>query len=273
MDNFGTVNGVPKRWWGNTEPTDKKMIWYRNGKAYAYANGEWSESTGGSAYDDIDGAMYCDTYVFINGADTNYKIIDRFVDMEGNPIALPEHFKFAPRTGTNCIGMFAGNYRITNIDTFDTSNVTNTDHMFHGCINLKSIGLLDLSSVKYSKNPGMDPGIIFDSSIITDDAPTYDDSSYIIPFELEYLGGFKNYGKSFSADTIAIIDLSSCPKLTYESVMNVINTIYNFGEPFTGTGIPRGGIILHSDVYSRLSAADIAIANKKGWDIRKDQQG
>lgn len=267
MDNFGTVNGVPKRWWGSTEPTDKKMIWYRNGKAYAYANGEWSESTGGSAYDDIDGAMYCDSYVICNGMDTKYKIIDRSEAVAGDPIALPEHFKFAPRTGTNCVGMFAGNYSITNIDTFDTSNVTDIDCMFHGCINLKSIGLLDLSSVKFVWGSG----IIFSSSIIADDAPSSDDS-YIIPFELEYLGGFKDYGKSFSADNIAIIDLSLCPKLTYESVMNVINTVYDFGGPFTGTGIPRGGIILHSDVYSRLSADDIAIANKKGWHMQASQQ-
>lgn len=47
MDNFGTVNGVPKRWWGNTEPTDKKMIWYRNGKAYAYSDGAWNPITSG----------------------------------------------------------------------------------------------------------------------------------------------------------------------------------------------------------------------------------
>lgn len=49
MDNFGTINGIPKRYWGDKEPSDKKVIWYKNNTPYAYQDGEWKPLTGGSS--------------------------------------------------------------------------------------------------------------------------------------------------------------------------------------------------------------------------------
>lgn len=49
MDNFGTINGIPKRYWGDREPSDKKVIWYKNNIPHSYQDGEWKPLTGGSS--------------------------------------------------------------------------------------------------------------------------------------------------------------------------------------------------------------------------------
>lgn len=47
MDNFGTINGVPKCWWGSKAPSDKDSIWYVDGVAHAFSDGEWKPVTSG----------------------------------------------------------------------------------------------------------------------------------------------------------------------------------------------------------------------------------
>ncbi len=47
MDNFGTINGVPKCWWGSKAPSDKDSIWYVDGVARAFSDGEWKPVTSG----------------------------------------------------------------------------------------------------------------------------------------------------------------------------------------------------------------------------------
>lgn len=47
MDNFGTIHGVPKCWWGSKAPSDKDSIWYVDGVAHAFSDGEWKPVTSG----------------------------------------------------------------------------------------------------------------------------------------------------------------------------------------------------------------------------------
>lgn len=183
--------------------------------------------------EDIDGATYGDLAF-------KYNLVSP--PAKEHTALITEHFRFAPRTGVHCVGMFAQNFNITNIDSFDTSNATRFDYMFCYCENLKSVGLLDMSKA------------------------TATISMFFGDSALEHLGGLKDFGKGY-AEGDASIDLNSCTKLTHESLMNVINTVYDFGKTCTSKDDACGVIILDSGgiLLSKLSADEISIANKKGW--------
>lgn len=73
---------------------------------------------------------------------------------------------------------------------------------------------------------------------------------------LENIAGFEDLGK---AGTITI-DLSDSPKLTYQSVLNIINTVYD-----VSTLDYNCTLTLHANVFSQLTDTDKELANSKGW--------
>lgn len=73
---------------------------------------------------------------------------------------------------------------------------------------------------------------------------------------LESIAGFEDLGK---AGTITI-DLSDSPKLTHQSVLNIINTVYN-----VSTLGYNCTLTLHANVFSLLTDTDKELANSKGW--------
>lgn len=103
-----------------------------------------------------------------------------------------------------CYGLVS----ITEIPEWDTSNIGIIREGFSGCTKLEKIPLLDFSKVN--------------------------NIQYLLSgcTNLTILGGFKNLGKeysvSFSANfTNFKLDLSACTLLTHESLMNVINNLYD----------------------------------------------
>lgn len=75
---------------------------------------------------------------------------------------------------------------------------------------------------------------------------------------LENIGGFKNLGKAGSC-TVPLADMS---RLTYQSALNIINTVYDVSAlGYTCTiNFPR-------HIKSMLTAEDKALANSKGWNV------
>lgn len=135
--------------------------------------------------------------------------------------------------------MFQNCYRIKNIPQLDTSNVSDATAMFQNCSSLQSIPLLDfgnVTSVSYMFGYGK-------ITTLTD------------------LGGFKNLKINWN-DVYGLINL---PNLTYQSVMNVINNLYDFRG--NGDTTTTRTIQFSSESKSLLSDADIAIATNKGWII------
>ena len=141
---------------------------------------------------------------------------------------------------TNMESMFYYCTSLKSVPLFITSMVNNMDLMFYGCTSLKSLPLFDVSNVTKI-------GTYFGySNIIT----------------LTDLGGFKdlkiNWNDSYG--------LAKCPNLTYQSVMNVLNNLYDFRA--NGDDTTTKTLKLHSNSYNLLSADDIALANGKGWVIQ-----
>ena len=102
-------------------------------------------------------------------------------------------------------------------------------YMFGGCKSLTSIPLLDTSKVTTM-------------SIILSGCRS-----------LTYFGGFKNLSISVTSKF-----LDACPKLTVESLMNVINNL----ATVSGKSLKFGSTNLN-----KLTSEQKAIATKKGWTL------
>ena len=152
---------------------------------------------------------------------------------------------------------------LTTIPQFNTSNVTTMQSMFHNCSLLTTIPELDTSNVTIMRD-------IFNSCSLLTTIPLLDFGSvtnistifgYTNISSLTDLGGFKNLKIDWN-DTYGLYRL---PNLTYESVMNVINNLYDFRS--NGDTTTTRTIKFNSNSKALLSDADIAIATNKGWII------
>ena len=139
----------------------------------------------------------------------------------------------------NMSGMFANCSSLETIPMLDTSNVKDMSWMFTDCLSLKTIPMLDASNVTDVNN-------------IIGGCPS-----------LTNLGGFKNLGKSFpTTGWIPTLYLRS-PLLTHESLMNVINNLYDIKS----IGIKTVTIDIGEANLAKLTAEEIAIATNKGWNV------
>lgn len=91
---------------------------------------------------------------------------------------------------------------------------------------------------------------------------------------LKDMGGFTNLGKAYTEQKnnnyVYCLYLNECNSLTHESLMNVINGLYDLNLTYNVAG---GGklysqqLVLGSTNLAKLTANEIAIATKKGWTV------
>ena len=159
--------------------------------------------------------------------------------------------------------MFYGCSKLTTIPLLNTSNVTNMNSMFANCSLLTTIPQLDTSSTT-------NVGYMFNNCRKLETLPLMDFGQVTEIFgfftngtdnNLTNLGGFKNLKISWTD----AYGLYRAEKLTYESVMNVINNLYDFrGNGDTST---TRTIKFSDKSKALLSDEDIAVATNKGWTI------
>ena len=185
---------------------------------------------------------------------------------------------------TDMSGMFGGCQNITTITPIDTSNVTNMGNMFKDCSKLQSIPLLNTSNVismsglfyycsSLQSIPPIDTakvtdvGNMFSDCISLQSLPLLDfgnvkHSFYFFGFstlnKLTDLGGFKNMKASINS-----YFLDKAPNLTIESLMNVINNVYDL----TANGLSGQSLKFGSTNLNKLTAEQVAVATAKGWTL------
>lgn len=137
---------------------------------------------------------------------------------------------------TNMNQMFQNCYSLKTIPPIDTGKVTNMNNMFDGCSHLESLPLLDFTNVTSFTN-------FFNG-----------DKKYLTD-----LGGFKNFKLEWNSN----YGLVKAPNLTYQSVMNVINNLYDFRS--NGDTSTTRTLKFHPNSMALLSDSDKAIATAKGW--------
>ena len=171
---------------------------------------------------------------------------------------------------TNMEYMFFGCTSLTTIPQMDTSNVTNMGYMFKSCSNLTELpdfncvkvqgfGTSSSSSWLYSC-PIQKIGVV-DCDSVTNISYFFGNSSRS---SLTEFGGCRNLGKASSVSyTNTNYFLNYAPNLTYESVINVLNGLYDRAS----AGLSVLTLKLHANHLAMLSDDDIAIATNKGWTI------
>lgn len=144
------------------------------------------------------------------------------------------------------------------VSGLDFSNARTGNYMFYGCSKLTS---LDLSN--------------FDASKISGTAQNYT-ITYMFNGckNLTNLKFMKNLGKGYvikaTGHNTSTVDLSSCSKLTHESLIDVINNLYDLNLSYD---VANGGTLytqklqIGSTNLAKLTEEEIAIATNKGWTV------
>lgn len=144
---------------------------------------------------------------------------------------------------TNMNGMFNTCSVLTTIPSFNTSNVRDMRSMFASCNKLQSIPALDCSAVSQI-------GYFFGYSAIN---------------TLTEMGGLINLGMSNtlsgSLNGTTSSFLNYAPNLTKESVLNIINGLYDRAS----AGYSILNLKMHANHLAMLTDEEKAIATNKGW--------
>ena len=160
----------------------------------------------------------------------------------------------------NMSEMFSYCYKLTTIPTLDTSNVKNMSEMFYHCQSLQSIPNLNTSNVT-------DMSEMFSYCYKLTTIPLLEcgkitKANYIFGFSnittLTDLGGFKNLKISVTSNF-----LDKAPNLTVDSLMNVINNVYDL----TANGLSGKSMKFGSTNLNKLTEEQIAVATNKGWTL------
>lgn len=128
---------------------------------------------------------------------------------------------------------------------WNTSKLSNITEMFRYSRDLVTINMQSCDFGKLSSNQY---GVM--------------DTAFLDLPALENLTFPDNWGKGYtSTGSYGTIDLHSCPLLTHDSLMSVINNIADI------TGKKTQHLYLHADSLAKLSEEEIAIATAKNWDV------
>ena len=160
----------------------------------------------------------------------------------------------------------------TSLESFpelNTSSATNTSYMFSGCSSLKTVPELNTLNVTNMSNmfatcPALESVGKLNCSKVTDIRSMFLNTHN----NLTNLGGFENLGEAYLTTRAEnynyyTLDLSKCPNLTHESLMNVINNLYDIATK----GCKPQTLTLGSTNLAKLTSDEIAIATNKGWNV------
>ena len=159
---------------------------------------------------------------------------------------------FNTNKATDMNWMFNNCKALETVPLFDTSNVIDMHYMFNNCKALETVPQFDTGNVV-----NMNEMFYYCNSLTT--VPLFDtskvnDMNWIFGgcTSLTNLGGFTGLKLN--------LDLGYSPKLTVESVMNVITNASDM------TSSPKT-LTLSKTVFNKLSQEQISTATAKGWNI------
>lgn len=173
----------------------------------------------------------------------------------------------------NMTYMFASCYDLENLNlsNFNTSKTTRMTNMFDNCLKLKSLNLganfnttkVNNMSFMFNACPKLEAIPKLNASGITTISSFCTGST-----ELVDLGGLENLGQAYSTTQSANynayrLNLSTNNKLTHESLMNVINNLYDIATK----GCKAQNLQLGAENIAKLTEEEIAIATEKGWTV------
>ena len=169
---------------------------------------------------------------------------------------------------TNISGIFQYCTALTTVPPLNTQNVQYFGQAFYSCTMLKTIPALNTSNALTINALFLDCTKLttvpqLDFSKASNIASLFNNCG-----NLTNLGGVLNVGQAFDTSKSANfynykIDLSSSTLLTHDSLMNVINGLYDIATK----GCNAQQLVLGSTNLAKLTAEEIAIATNRGWSV------
>lgn len=169
---------------------------------------------------------------------------------------------------TTASGMFNNCTKLTTIPKLNTSNLKNAQRMFYSCTSLIEIPQLDLSNLEDANSMFYNCPKLTDVPLLNFSKCTDITNIFFVDSGLINLGGLQNLGQAYSTTQSAnysyyTLNLTFSTLLTHDSLMNVINNLYDIASK----GCNTQQLVLGSTNISKLSAEEIAIATNKGFSV------
>lgn len=143
---------------------------------------------------------------------------------------------------TNMSHMFDSS-EVKFVEGLNTQSCSNMSYMFYNCGSLLSLQQLDCGNV-------------------TDMSRFFGDD-FTTALSISQFGGFKDLGKQPDVKGLSWIGFLELTHLTHESLMNVINNLYDRKS----NGLPTLSIRLGTTHLDKLTDDEKAIAINKGWGL------
>lgn len=170
--------------------------------------------------------------------------------------------------GTNFNSMFVNCKSLVTIPELNTHNVNTAEYMFQNCNELISIPQLDTSNTRNIGNMFQGCKKLTTIPLLNASKMTAINYSFAYCSNLTNFGGLENIGEAYSTTqsanyTYYSLILSESRKLTHESLLNVINNLYDIKTK----GCNAQKLVLGTSNLAKLTAEEIAIATEKGWTV------
>ena len=199
-----------------------------------------------------------------------YKAIDDNLDgyseveLATSGVDINEYFNLTKRT--------RGNYTnyIKKLPLIDTSDYTSFTQFCYGVMGLEEFPEIDTSNGKsFYRFIGDCPKIKRIPRFNFGKANSIDSMLYhgYSTINLDYMGGFENLGMAYDTSKSENNNdyrlVVSYFNLTHESLMNVINNLYDIKTK----GVKPQQLVLGTTNLAKLSEEEIATAQNKGWNV------
>ena len=182
------------------------------------------------------------------------------------------NFTFPSGTDLQAMCYECFNLKKINMSNMISENISNCYMTFSSCSKLETIIFPDDIGTKFGAT---NIAQMFRKCTNLTTLPLINASNVINIYWLFYqtknitnLGGFRNLGEAYLTTQSANhndykLDLSSCSLLTEQSIINVLNNLYDIASK----GCNTQSIVLGSTNLAKLTEEEIAIATNKGWTV------
>lgn len=168
----------------------------------------------------------------------------------------------------NVAYLFESALNLVSTPEYDLKNITQMDGMFSDCQSLESVNILNTNKATTAQTVFANCSALIEVPALNLENCQNVRLMFINCRNLTNLGGLVDLGKAFLTTasenyTNYTITLSSSYKLTHESLMNVINNLYDIAT----AGVPAQQLIIGATNLAKLTESEIKIATDKGWTV------
>lgn len=180
-----------------------------------------------------------------------------------------EEFAFSDFSKITDAGSMCYNCKkLKSFNYLDVSNITTAMQMFYYCTSLTKAQSFNTIKATTLRNMFAECSSLIELGELRGDACVNVANVVSNCKNLEIFGGVKNIGMAYLTTQSAnnsnyTLSLSSSTKLIHDSLMDVINGLYDIAS----LGVQTQKLVLGSTNLSKISSDEVALATAKGWTV------